>query len=176
MEYLIFLCLALVILAVLEVLRVLHMLSLKWTQTWRQLNALEKLLKQIEMALKPGAAVSIELYTIVDGQKRKVHNMNLKVTQEIELIVEAQDKFGNPAALDGAAKLACDEAFAKIEDRDGKKFLVPVGPLGALVVSADADGDLGEGVKNLHFEGAVNLLAGDAETLAIKFGEPQDRA
>ena len=115
------------------------------------------------------------IYTVSNGQLTKADKMNLKITQKVPLIVKVSDKKGNPAQVDGEIAFSVDNAeVAEIVDQDGVKFLVPKA-LGAIVVSADADGDLGEGVKPLHFEAAVNVIGGDAETLELQFGTPVDQ-
>lgn len=134
------------------------------------------LIRKMHAALMPVVAVSIEVYTTIDGQEQRIQDMNLKVTQKIPLIAKGKDKKGNPAPLDGQPSFtSSDESLAVIEVVDGVSYLKPVGPLGVVSVAADADGDVGEGVKALHFEGAVNLIAGDAEVLDLEFGEPVDQ-
>lgn len=143
----------------------------------RKIRAIKFIILDLKAALQTSvSAASMELYTIIDGQITKVDKMNLKVTQKVPLIVVAKDKKGNVVGLDGAPEFkSSDESLGVIEKGDdGTVYLNPVGPLGALTVSVDADGDLGEGVKPLHFEGAVNLIAGDAEVLDLQFGAPID--
>lgn len=156
--------------------RSLYEIEWRMTEVRKNMREIVYLLSKIEAALKPVEAAEIELFTIIDGQQQKVDNMNLKVTQMIPMVVKAKDKKGKTAQLDGAPAFSVsDETLATIEEVDGVKFLKPTGELGALVVSVDADGDLGEGVKALHFEAAINLIAGDADVLDIEFGAPIDQ-
>lgn len=52
--------------------------------------------------------------------------------------------------------------------------LTPIGPLGSFSVQVKADADLGEGVKEIIGELAVELSAGDAEVIALSAGAPSD--
>lgn len=100
--------------------------------------------------------------------------MNLKKGQRVELVVSATAK-GKPAKLDGEVQFTLPAGLVIVDD-GGKKYLQPSddAEAGAVVLMADADGDLGEGVKNLHFEAAINILDEDADTLAITFGTPEE--
>lgn len=100
--------------------------------------------------------------------------MFLKVSDQLPLSVELKDKFGNAANVDGKPVWAVtDEALASIEvSEDGKSaVLKPKGAVGSLKVQVSADADLGEGVKSIVGELAVDLLPGEAVTVEIKAGE-----
>lgn len=101
--------------------------------------------------------------------------MFLKITQKLPLSVEFQDKLGNPAKVDGAPVWAVsDETLATLSvAADGMSAeLVPTGAIGEFKVQVSADADLGEGVKSILGELAIELLPAEAVSVAIKAGEP----
>lgn len=134
-------------------------------------------LVSISASLTPvDGAESIDIFTIIDGKEQRLDKMNLKVTQMVPLIAKGKDKKKNDAEVENPVFSVDDETLATIVvGADGVPMLVPQGPLGAVTVKCDADGLIGDGVKPLHFEGAVNLVAGDAEVLDIQFGAPVDQ-
>lgn len=100
-----------------------------------------------------------------------------KESERIEFLgVEAKTKKGNPAKLDGEPVLVIPEGLEMIED-GGKKYLQAKDDAvaGPVVFAVDADGDLGEGVKPLHFEAAINIMDAEAETLELKLGPVEAR-
>lgn len=144
--------------------------------TAMSVQLLNKKLDLILVSLNPEEASAFEVFALIDGVLTKVEGMNLKKEKKYELVVSAKTKGGKPTKLDGDVVYTVPEGL-EIVEADGKKFLkakddadesVPV------VLMADADGDLGEGVKPLHFEAAINIIPADAETLEIGFGEAQD--
>lgn len=141
---------------------------------------LKKQLDEIQKSLMPkGDDVSIEFYTIINGQKTKVEKMFLKVSDQLPLSVELKDKFGNKAVVDGKPVWAVtDEALASVEvAEDGMSaVLKPKGQVGALKVQVSADADLGEGVKSIVGELDVDLLPGEAVVVEIKAGDAVPQA
>ena len=119
----------------------------------------------------------ISFYAIIDGQKRKVEDMFLKVTQAVPVSLSITDKKGNAAKVDGAPQWAvtAPELATLAVSEDGMSAVVtPVGPIGAFKVQVKADADLGEGVKEIVGELDVELTAGDAEVIALSAGQATD--
>lgn len=122
-------------------------------------------------------AERVEFYTIIDGQKRKVTNMFLKITQKLPLFLSILDAQGNQAKVDGKpAWSLTDEAMGKLEvNEDGMgALLTPAGKVADFKVQVKVDADLGEGVKELLGELDISLISGEAVTVALSAGEPTD--
>lgn len=112
------------------------------------------------------AVAKLVFYRLYKGKKEEIKNMFHKVTEPVELVIEAQDKFGNPAKIDGAPALSVNDAEFGAFGEDGK--FNPSGKLGLVKFQAKADADLGEGVKEILAESEeLELIAGDAEVLKI---------
>lgn len=127
--------------------------------------------------LTPADAVRVEFFTIIDGEKRKVSKMFLKVTQKLPLFVAFTDAKGNVASVDGAPSWAVsDPSLATLEvGEDGlSAVVVPVGVLGSFKVQVKADADLGEGLKEIIGEMDIDLMGGEAVAVNISAGAPVD--
>lgn len=141
--------------------------------TLRIYGTLDKILK----LLTPVEAARITFYATLDGQKRKVDDMFLKVTQAVPVSLTITDKKGNPAKVDGAPQWAvtAPELANLAVAEDGLSAVVtPVGPIGAFKVQVKADADLGEGVKEIVGELDIELTAGDAEIISLAAGQATD--
>lgn len=133
---------------------------------------IKALIKKLSDATPVESASELEIFAIIDGQQTRMENMNLKKESRVQLLVSAKTKSGKPAKLDGEVQFTVP-AGLEIVEADGKKFLQAkddADESAPVLFAADADGDLGEGVKTLHFEAAINILSADAETLEITFG------
>ena len=127
--------------------------------------------------LTPADAVRVEFYTLINGEKRKVSKMFLKVSQSLPLFVAFVDAKGNVATVDGAPAWAVsDESLATlVVAADGlSAVIMPVGPLGSFKVQVKADADLGGGVKEILGELDIELVGGEAVAVNISAGEPTD--
>lgn len=105
-------------------------------------------------------------------------SQELKVTQQVKVSVQFQDRLGNPAKVDGVPKWFTDnsELVAIAPDADGMGVLVrPVGPLGICTVSVRADADLGEGVREIAGYVEFELVGGDAEAVKLAVGPAEDQ-
>lgn len=137
-------------------------------------------LARIEAAVTPTLAARIVFTTEVDGQiKNEVTQMQLKVSKVLKVSFAAQDSKGNAAAVDGKPAWALTDAnlgsLAVADDGMSAVFSAS-GPVGSLKIQASADADLGEGVTTIQGELQIDLIAGDAVTVALTAGEPQDPA
>ena len=138
---------------------------------------IKKLNDLINSLVPTNFAETIKFFTIINGQKVEVSKMFLKVSQKLPLSIAIADRFGNPAKVDGVPQWAVsDESVASLEvAEDGMSaMLVPVGPVGIVMVQAKADADMGEGVKEILGEMEVEMIAGDAETIVMSAGQAED--
>lgn len=112
--------------------------------------------------------------------------MNLKNNQQVSAELVFTNAQGGPAKIQAGSvvweAVAATGAFTvEVDPNDEKKALVKGNPQSAGgeedigVVRVSFDGDAGEGVKSQTGEGAVNVIAGDADTFEIKFGEATDQ-
>jgi hypothetical protein len=96
--------------------------------------------------------------------------MFLPVDKKLKVSIAIKDKFNNLAKVDGMPQWALSSAdlgaLAVSEDGMSAEFQ-PVGAIGALKVQVKADADLGEGVKEILGELEIELLAGEAEIVAL---------
>jgi len=102
---------------------------------------------------------------------------NLPNGMEIAVAISYVDKSGNPATVDGA--IAWDTSDASIaavstQASDGTSAIVlSMGTLGQAQISATADADLGEGVRNIITLFDVSVVAGEAVSGTITpVGDP----
>lgn len=129
--------------------------------------------------LTPARARKVLFFTTRDGKQQRIEEMVLKVSQALPLSVAFADAKGNPAQVEGKPAWALtDESLAILEvAEDGLSALLkPIGPLGSFKVQVSADGDLGEGVKSIVGELAIDLIAADAVSVVISAGEPVEQA
>jgi len=119
-----------------------------------------------------------------------VTKMNLTNTQRVDLSVNPQNRLGGPASVDLTAEGSGwtgsnDEAFTvgpDPNDPDNKlKCRVTANPESegdsddVGVVHFEADGDLGDGVKTLIAEVAINITPAGAEILSVNEGTPEEQ-
>lgn len=102
--------------------------------------------------------------------------MRITNEQKSRVTVAPKTAGGNDAPIDGAvAFTSSDESVAVIEAIDDTSCYVrAVGP-GAAQVTAVFDADLGEGVRQLTASGVLEVVAAEAETAEIVFGEAEQQ-
>lgn len=135
-----------------------------------ELGNLVSQVKEIVVALTPPEAAKIAFFVEEGGQLKPIGgSMFQKVTEAKKFAIKITDKFGNDAKIDGLPAWAADESLADlVVAEDGLSAVVtPKGPVGSFKLQVKADADLGEGVKELLGELAIDLVAGDAEVIAI---------
>lgn len=119
----------------------------------------------------------------IEGANLKV---NLKNNQQVSAELVFTNAQGGPAKIQAGSvtweAIAETGAFTvEVDPNDEKKALVKGNPQTAGdeadigVVRCSFDGDAGEGVKQQTGEGAINVIAGDADTFEIKFGTAEDQ-
>lgn len=132
----------------------------------------------IELAAGPkpvSTAALIEFYITIGGQKQKVVHMFLKDSDNLPLSIAIKDLKNNDAKVDGVpAWSVTDPSLASLAVADDgmSAVLSPVGGLGAFKVQVHADADLGADIKDILGEMDVDIIAGDAATIAISAGAP----
>lgn len=134
-------------------------------------------LARIESAVTPSPAARIVFSIEVDGVQTEVTHMQMKVSKILPISFAAKDAKGNPASVDGkpAWALTDDKLGSLAVADDGMSAVFsPAGPVGSLKVQASADADLGEGVQTIQGELQIDLIGGDAVTVELSAGEPQD--
>lgn len=128
-------------------------------------------LKRIESFFQSiGMAECFEFYITKNGQKIKVTNMNLKVTEKVLVTLEIKDAKGNPAAVDGLpawSLTAPDLGTLEVAEGAMSALFTPAGAVGELAIQVNADADLGEGVKDIMGQLPIVLLPGEAVTISL---------
>jgi hypothetical protein len=108
-------------------------------------------LERIELLLTPSTAVRFVFETEVGGKMKEVSSMQMKISDKAVLKLKAVDKFGNPAAVDGAPVWSLTDpalgVLSPSEDGLTAEF-VPAGTMGSLSVQASADADSGRRREN----------------------------
>lgn len=104
--------------------------------------------------------------------------LTMTSSQKATLTVSFRDKKGNPAPVDGAPVWGIDNpnVCALTPSPDGLSAEVSaIGPLGAALVSVQADADLGEGIVHIAGTLEVTIVSGAAETVEIVAGEVSEQ-
>jgi hypothetical protein len=90
----------------------------------------------------------------------------LPVDEMVKMQVTYVDSEGNPAGVDGPVVWASsDDTLCTVTPESGDSTIVtvlPVGPTGQVQITATADADLGDGVRNLITVCDIALVAGEA--------------
>lgn len=102
----------------------------------------------------------------------------MEVGQRVTGTVKFVDRKGNPAKVDGVPVWNVSDAslVKATPSADGMSCEFEALAVGGVLVSLDADADLGAGVKTISGQGALNILEPEAVGVEISFGEPQDPA
>lgn len=111
------------------------------------------------------------------GIQSYVEGLMARITNEQQVAVSVAPKTaaGRPAVIDGDVAFASsDPTVATVESTGQLTGLVrAVGPGVAQITAVfDADLDVGE-VREITMSGAVEVVAAEAETAEIVFGEPE---
>lgn len=102
----------------------------------------------------------------------------LTTAQKVTLTVEALDAYGNPARIDGVPTWqVSDPALGTLVPVEGTMSAVytTLGVLGLTQVSAQADADLGAGVRPITCTLDIAVEAAEAVSLGIKAGAPEGK-
>jgi hypothetical protein len=126
---------------------------------------------RIVVASEPQVPAIVTWLTVWhNGFKLTAKGGEVMYTLAIDHLVKMQvayvDAKGNPAAIDGAVEWeSSDESLIKVEVDSQDSTIctaTPVGPAGQVQVTAYADADLGEGVRELITTVDIGLVAGEA--------------
>jgi hypothetical protein len=99
-------------------------------------------------------------------------------SQKVLLGVEPLNRAGNPAPIEGKpAWSSSDESvLTVVVSEDGlSAYAITTGKLGTAQISAKADADLGEGVREITAVWDVEVKPGDAVLLNPKAGTPEEK-
>lgn len=144
-----------------------------------QLDSIIQLLKDSAptniISLRFAKVKFLETGMTVEGDLKK---MNLDDLSKVTFTLEATDRKGRPAQVQNPTFAISDPSLATGEQSTENPLEFTVtriqGTSGVFVVHAEADADLGEGVKQLVAEEAVNATLAEANILSLKAGEPSD--
>jgi Bacterial Ig-like domain (group 2) len=108
--------------------------------------------------------------TYVEGLMARITN-----EQQVSVTVVPKTAAGRPAAIDGDVTFtSSDDTVATVESTGPTTGLVKAVAPGVAQIVAKFDADLDEGeVRELEFTGAIEVVAAEAETAEIVFGEPE---
>ncbi|HNA69991.1 MAG TPA: hypothetical protein PK473_03065 [Nitrosomonas sp.] len=139
----------------------------------KSLNSIEAFLKSI------GKASRIEFYKIVDGQKIRIHNMQImKVNQNLPVTIAITDALGNAALVDGLPVwTATNPELVDIEVAEGamSALVKAKGIVGQTTIQVKADAKIGEGETLIVGELMIDLVALEAQFITLTAGTPVDQ-
>lgn len=105
--------------------------------------------------------------------------LTLTTVQQVKGQVNPVDRQGNPAKVEAGTVnySSSDESVAVVEEDpdDETKFTVIAKGVGVAQITAEADADLGEGVKTISTFAAVEVLPEGAVGFGFTFAEPEDQ-
>lgn len=104
--------------------------------------------------------------------------LTLTATQEAVVEIGYVDRLGNPAIVDGAAvwSVSNSEIIEVVPTDDPAVVIVRAkGALGTSQLSATADADLTDGVRDLVAVEDVTVVASEAVAASIVFGTPTEQ-
>lgn len=94
--------------------------------------------------------------------------------QQVTVMVAPKTAAGRAATIDGAVEFASsDPAVATVESTGPLSGLVKSVVPGVAQISATFDADLGDGVREVVMTGAIEVVAAEAVTAEITFGDPE---
>lgn len=112
------------------------------------------------------------------GVKAMADTSIIKDTQKVSLELKITDAKGNPAKVDGVPEWSStDSTIVTITpSTDGMTGVAAaVGPLGTASINVLADADLGQGVKTIQGTLDIEVIAGDAVTIQLVPGTPEEQ-
>lgn len=137
------------------------------------LRFLEVLLALL-FGLRPKVTASIRWHftnqSFIEGSMARLTN-----EQRVSITVAPKTATGKVAAIDGDVTfVSSDEAVATVTSTGPMSAMVVAVAPGVCQITATFDADLDEGeVRELSASGAVEVVAAEAETAEIVFGEPE---
>jgi hypothetical protein len=100
----------------------------------------------------------------------------ISTEQKVKVTVAPKTAGGHDAPIDGGVSFISDNPdVAVIEVIDTlSAYVLAVAP-GAALITAEFDADLGEGVRAITATGALEVVAAEAETAEIVFGDAEQQ-
>lgn len=132
---------------------------------------------RIVFRFAPGVSPVGALITLADDTG-VAQMQKLTATQRVTLAFRAEDAEGNEATVDTATKpvwTSGDETIAKLEVApDGLSAVIHGGKVGTTVVQVTADAKIGDGETLIFGSLEVEVLPGEAVSIAILPGVPEE--
>lgn len=129
------------------------------------------------MRIGPAAALRIDVVSHDPVQFLSgVSSMVLTNTQKVSAVLRPVDAAGNPAKVDGPPSWdSSNPNIARVlPSGDGLSAVVEaLGPAGHSTLTVTADADLGAGTRPIVATAEIEVVAGEAVTVAIEFGTPE---
>ncbi len=104
---------------------------------------------------------------------------DMKNTQFLEGNLVVKDIKGDDTTVQsGSVEVSSsnEEVFTAEKDEEDETKIKVIGHrAGAGILKIKADADLGEGVRHIETEVAINVLPSEATGFSVNFGEPQDQ-
>jgi len=142
-------------------------------------GTVQMVLQEVEPGPLAFITLSLGAYTVTAMGEDMAYT--LPVDKQIKVKVSYVDSQGNPAAVDGGVTWASSNAtiarvdFATDAAASFEAVVVPVGPVGQVQITANADADLGAGTRALVTTMDVTVVAGEAVAGVIEpVGAPDD--
>ena len=109
--------------------------------------------------------------------RRNRNMLQLTNTQQATLSISAVDRKGKKAPIDSIVFTSSDENVATVtaDPSDPSKALLKAVDSGTAQVNVTADADLGDGVNTLTGTLDIVVVAGQAVSLAIATGTPEEQ-
>lgn len=110
--------------------------------------------------------------------RRRKKMLKLTTTQQSALAISGVDRKGQPAGLDSIVFSSSDPSVATVtpDASDPSKAILKAVAAGTTQINVTADADLGDGVNELTGVLDVNVVAGQAVSLAISTGTVEEQA
>jgi hypothetical protein len=114
---------------------------------------------------------------IIEGRLEK---LTMNEFQQVTGTFTALKKNGQPAKVQNASVVSDNPAACTAEISGENTVLCKsveggVQEATAVLITVTADADLGDGVREIQAVGSLTITPGEAETLALEFGEPEDK-
>jgi hypothetical protein len=133
---------------------------------------LTKIAKAMEILTEPQKAATIEILWLINNKPTGMDNMIFKAGETKKAVLKINDKFGNPAKVDGLPKWGSsnESLLSIVVAEDGMSAdVTSLGGMGLLELQVSADADMSDGVKDIFGKADVEVIAGDAEVLELSF-------
>lgn len=144
-----------------------------------ELEAVKAQLEQVLEQLVFGDAVGIRFEAALDDgtELGEIEMLTMTDSQQAVLTIKPVDKKGKPAQLDGVPVWTSSNTEVATVTPETKGLSVVVTGLvpGDATISVSADGDLGEGIKEIAGTLEVTVTSGAAVTVEITAGEPSEQ-